>query len=388
MDLEYSEEQTMLRDTTRDVLSKFYDLEKLREVTDTDPGWSRDLWKSLGEIGILGLSFSEDDGGMGAGPEEMSAVLGEFGRALAPEPLLDAIIVPGGLIADTGNAEQKSKYLPALAAGELLAAFAHQEPGDRWPNAAVATTATPAGDGYTLTGTKNPVLHGDCADVLVVTARLEGTIRLFLVDVSGDEAEGGAPPSTDGPGGVTRTSFRTHDSRRGAQIDLQDAPATLLDSGDTATALIHSEVVAQVGLCAEAVGAMDETLRLTAEYLKQRKQFGVPLATFQTLTQRAADMYVLVELARSMSLYATVTLADGDIDPVIASRAKLQICRSARKVGQEAIQMHGGIGITAEYPVGHYVSRLLAIEHTLGGSAEHLRTLSDRIADYDKILIG
>ncbi|HEY9314768.1 acyl-CoA dehydrogenase family protein [Williamsia sp.] len=374
MDFEYNEEQTMLRDTTRDVLSKFYDLEKLREVTDTDLGWSRNLWKSLGEIGILGLSFSEEDGGMGAGPEEMSAVLGEFGRALAPEPLLDAVIVPGGLIADTGSAEQKSKYLPALAAGELLAAFAHQEPGDRWPNAAVATTATPAGDGYTLTGTKNPVLHGDCADLLVVTARLDGDIRLFLVD--GDAT------------GIARTPFRTHDSRRGAQIDLQDAPATLLDSGDTATALTRSEVVAQVGLCAEAVGAMDETLRLTAEYLKQRKQFGVPLAKFQTLTQRAADMYVLVELARSMSLYATVTLADGDIDPVIASRAKLQISRSARKVGQEAIQMHGGIGITAEYPVGHYVSRLLAIEHTLGGSAEHLRTLSERIADYDKILIG
>ncbi|PXW29079.1 UNVERIFIED_CONTAM: hypothetical protein DES50_110115 [Williamsia faeni] len=374
MDFEYSEEQTMLRDTTRDVLSKFYDLEKLREVTDTDLGWSRDLWKSLGEIGILGLSFSEDDGGMGAGPEEIGAVLGEFGRALAPEPLLDAVIIPGGIIADTGNDEQRSKYLPALASGELLAAFAHQEPGDRWPNAAVTTTATSAGDGYTLTGTKNPVLHGDCADVLVVTARLDGDIRLFLLDADAT--------------GVARTAFRTHDSRRGAQIVLQDAPATLLDSGDTAAALIRSEVVAQVGLCAEAVGAMDEAVRLTAEYLKQRKQFGVPLARFQTLTHRAADMYVLVELARSMSLYATVALAEGDVDPVIASRAKLQICRSARKVGQESIQMHGGIGITAEYPVGHYASRLLAIEHTLGGSAEHLRTLADRVADYDKILIG
>lgn len=374
MDFEYSEEQTMLRDTTRDVLSKFYDLEKLRAVTDTDLGWSRDLWKSLAEIGILGLQFSEADGGMGAGPEEIGAVLGEFGRALAPEPLLDAVIIPGAIIADTGDAEQKSKYLPALASGELLAAFAHTEPGDRWPNAAVATTATRSGDAYTLTGTKNPVLHGDCADLLVVTARLDNAVALFLVDVAGQ--------------GITRTPFRTHDSRRGAQIELQDAPATLLAAGDTSAALIRSEVLAQVGLCAEAVGAMDETLRLTAEYLKQRKQFGVPLAKFQTLTQRAADMYVLVELARSMSLYATVSLADGDIDPVIASRAKLQICRSARKVAQEAIQMHGGIGITAEYPVGHYASRLLAIEHTLGGSAEHLRTLSDRIADYDKILIG
>ncbi len=386
MDFEYNEEQTMLRDTTRDVLTKFYDLEKLRDVTDSDLGWSRDVWKSLGEIGILGLSFSEDDGGMGAGPEEVAAVLGEIGRALAPEPLLDAVLIPGGLIADVGSAEQKSKYLPQLASGDLLAAFAHTEPGDRWPHTAVKTTATAAGEGYTLTGRKNPVLHGDCADVLVVTARLDDEIRLFLVD---SDARG-----------VQRTNFRTHDSRRGAQVDLQDAPATLLDSGDTAgdqakrsststtAALVKAEVVTQVALCAEAVGAMEQTLRLTTDYLKQRKQFGVPLAKFQALTHRAADMFVLVELARSLSLYATVSLSEGDVDPVIASRAKLQVCRSARKVGQEAIQMHGGIGITAEYPVGHYVSRLLAIEHTLGGAAEHLRILSDQVADYDKIMIG
>ncbi|ORM26931.1 acyl-CoA dehydrogenase family protein [Williamsia sp. 1135] len=374
MDFEYNEEQTLLRDTTRDVLTKFYDLEKLRDVTDTDLGWSRDVWKSLGEIGILGLSFSEEDGGMGAGPEEISAVLGEFGRALAPEPLLDAVLIPGGLIADVGSADQKSKYLPQLASGDLLGAFAHTEPGDRWPHTAVKTTATASGDGHTLTGRKNPVLHGDCADVLVVSARLDDEIRLFLVDADAQ--------------GLTRTDFRTHDSRRGAEIDLQDAPATLLDSGDTAAALVKAEVVAQVALCAEAVGAMEQTLRLTTDYLKQRKQFGVPLAKFQALTHRAADMYVLVELARSLSLYATVTLAEGEVDPVIASRAKLQVCRSARKVGQEAIQMHGGIGITAEYPVGHYVSRLLALEHTLGGAADHLRTLSDQVGDYDKILIG
>lgn len=380
MDFELNEEQTMLRDTAHDVLTKFYDIEKLREVTATDLGWSRDVWKSLAEIGILGLPFSEDDGGMGAGPEEVAAVLGEIGRSLAPEPVLDAVYVPGGLIAETGSAEQRAQYLPQLASGELLAAFAHTEPGDRWPSAAVSTTATASGDGYVLTGRKNPVLHGDCADILVVTARIDaqgqgqGEIGLFLVDATAT--------------GVSRTAFRTHDMRRGAQVELQDAPATRLAEGDVAAALVRSEVVTQVALCAEAVGAMEQSLRFTTEYLKQRKQFGVPLAKFQTLTQRAADMYVLLEQARSMSLYATVTLADGDVSPIVASRAKLQICRSARKIGQEAIQMHGGIGITAEYPVGHYVSRLLAIEHTLGGASEHLRTLSNQIADYDKILIG
>ncbi|SDE38283.1 acyl-CoA dehydrogenase family protein [Rhodococcus tukisamuensis] len=376
MDFELNDEQGMLRDTTRELLGRSYDAEKRNAVIATDLGWSQDVWKNFAEIGLLGLPFAEADGGMGAGPVETMAVMNEIGRSLAPEPYLDAVLVPGGLIAEVGSAEQRAAVLPTLSEGGILLAFAHDEPGTRWPAAAVSTTATPKGDGWILNGRKNPVLHGDCADILVVSAALpDGGVGLFLVNVDAD--------------GVTRTKYATHDGLRGAQVDLVEAPAKALgDGSDASAAITAAQVRAQAALCAEAVGAMSEALRLTTEYLKQRKQFGVPLAKFQTLTQRAADMYVRLELASSMSLYATMSLADGVVDPIVASRAKLQIGRVAREIGAEAIQMHGGIGMTAEYPVGHYVSRLIAIDHTLGSADDHLRVLAGQVASYDKVDIS
>ncbi|MGV9864218.1 acyl-CoA dehydrogenase family protein [Rhodococcus koreensis] len=364
MDFELTDEQKLLRDTTRELLGRSYDAEKRNAVTDTEQGWSSQVWKQLAEVGLLGLSFDEEDGGMGAGPVEVASVMTEIGRRLAPEPVLDAVLVPGGLIAAAGSAEQRRRILPDVSEGTLLLAFADREPGVRWPSPRVSTTATKDGDAWTLTGTKNPVPHGGSANTLVVTAALpEGGVGLFLVD--GDAA------------GLTRTPYATHDGLRAAQVELSGTPAEPLgEGGDASSAIEGAHIRAQAALCAEAVGAMEEALRLTTEYLKTRKQFGVPIAKFQTLTHRAADMYVLLELARSMSLYATMSLADGTVDPVVASRAKLQIGRSARTIGQEAIQMHGGIGMTAEYPVGHYVSRLTAIEHTLGGSDDHLRVLA------------
>ncbi|QYB05906.1 acyl-CoA dehydrogenase family protein [Rhodococcus sp. USK10] len=364
MDFELTDEQKLLRDTTRELLGRSYDAEKRNAVTDTEQGWSPQVWKQLAEVGLLGLSFDEEDGGMGAGPVEVASVMTEIGRRLAPEPVLDAVLVPGGLIAAAGSTEQRRRILQDVSEGTLLLAFADREPGVRWPSARVSTTATKDGDAWTLTGTKNPVPHGGSANTLVVSAALpDGGVGLFLVD--GDAT------------GLTRTPYATHDGLRAAQVELSGTPAEPLgEGGDASAAIEGAHIRAQAALCAEAVGAMEEALRLTTEYLKTRKQFGVPIAKFQTLTHRAADMYVLLELARSMSLYATMSLADGTVDPVVASRAKLQIGRSARTIGQEAIQMHGGIGMTAEYPVGHYVSRLTAIEHTLGGSDDHLRVLA------------
>lgn len=373
MDFALTEEQALLRDTTRELLGRSYDTEKRNAVTATERGWSPQVWKQFAELGLLGLSFAEDDGGMGAGPVETAAVLTEIGRRLAPEPVLDAVLVPGGLISDGGSAEQRRWLLPAVAEGTTLLAFAHAEPATRWPATEITTTAARQGDSWVLTGTKNPVPHGDCADVLLVSAALpDGGVGLFLLGA--------------GARGATRKNYATHDGLRAAQLELQDAIADPLGAGGDAAALIEAaQVRAQAALCAEAVGAMEETLRLTTEYLEARKQFGVPLAKFQTLTQRAADMYVSLELARSMSLYATMSLADGVVDSLIASRAKLQIGRSARHIGQEAIQMHGGIGMTAEYPVGHYVSRLTAIEHTLGASTDHLRVLAAAVADHEMV---
>ncbi|MGW4714991.1 acyl-CoA dehydrogenase family protein [Nocardia sp. NPDC004260] len=370
MDFDLTDEQVMLRDTVRDLLARNYDAESRLKVVDSELGWSRDVWRQLADLGVLGLSFTEEDGGVGAGPVETMVVLEEVGRRLAPEPILDAVLVPGGLVAAAGSAEQRQRILPEVASGAKLLAFAHAEPGVRWPAAELATTATAQGDSYTLTGVKNPVAHGDSADELVVSAALpEGGVGLFLV----------APDAT----GVVRKSYRTVDGQRGAQVELTDAPAERLGAADATEAIESVLTHAQASLCAESVGAMEEALRLTTDYLKQRKQFGVTLSKFQTLTQRAANMYVSLELARSMSLYATASLADGADDPVIASRARLQVGRAARHIGQEAIQMHGGIGVTAEYPVSHYVARLTAIERTLGSGLEHLRVLSSRVGDYE-----
>ncbi|MDL9946708.1 acyl-CoA dehydrogenase family protein [Gordonia sp. ABSL11-1] len=370
MDFELSDEQTMLRDTVREVLTRKYDVETLRAVTDTELGWDKGVWKSLADIGILGLTFPEDDGGMGAGPVEFTSVMTEIGRSLAPEPYLDSALVPGSLVGATADDATRAEILGGLASGEILAAFAHLEAGDRWPGAKVATTATDD----KLNGTKVLVGHGDCADKLVVSARTDDGVGLFLTDANAD--------------GVTRTPYRTHDRRRGAQIEFSDAAATRLGSGDASEVIANAEVGIQTALCAEAVGAMERALDLTVDYLKTRKQFGVTLSQFQTLTQRAADMYTQLELARSMSLYATTALADGGCDPIIASRAKLQICRSGRLIGQEAIQMHGGIGMTAEYPVGHYVSRLTAISHTLGDAQDHVAKIAASINDWDMITVG
>lgn len=369
MDFQLSDEQSLLRDTTRDLLARTYDPESRNKVIGSDLGWSREVWSQLADTGILGLGFEPDE----SGQIEIAVVLTEIGRRLAPEPVLHAALGPGALIAELGSQDQK-QLLDEVASGQRLLAFAHLEPGQRKPSAELTTKAAQQGDSWTVSGRKNPVLAGDCADTLVVSAALpDGGTGLFLVDAGSAKS-------------VTRQPYRTFDGQRGAQIDLDSAAAEPLgEAVDASDAIRNAVVRIQSALCAEALGAMEESLRLTTDYLKTRKQFGVTLNKFQALTQRAADMYVSLELARSMSLYSAMSIADGNLDPVIASRAKLQIGRSGRHIAQESIQMHGGIGVTAEYPISHYAARLTAIEHTLGTSGEHLHNLIDHIDDYDLV---
>jgi alkylation response protein AidB-like acyl-CoA dehydrogenase len=364
MDFQLSDEQALLRDTTRDLLARSYDPESRNKVIDTDLGWNRDVWSQLADIGILGLGFDPAE----SGQIEIMVVLTEIGRRLAPEPVVHAALGPGSLIAEHGSGAQK-ELLDEVAAGQRLLAFAHLEPGHRKADAKLATVAEQQGDSWVLSGRKNPVPAGDCADTLVVSAILpDGSTGLFLVDAEK----------------VTRHPYPTFDGQRGAQIDLDGTPAEPLgEAQDASDAVGHAVIRIQSALCSEAVGAMEEALRLTTDYLKTRKQFGVTLNKFQTLTQRSADMYVSLEMARSMNLYAAMSIADGNLDPLIASRAKLQIGRSGRHIAQESIQLHGGIGMTAEYPVGHYAARLTAIEHTLGSSQDHLQVLIDHVGDYD-----
>ncbi|MBS4727172.1 acyl-CoA dehydrogenase family protein [Mycobacterium sp. SM1] len=366
MDFQLSDEQILLQDTTRDVLSRSYSPETRNSIIDTDLGWSPEVWRRFAETGILGLGFESGE----AGQIEIMLVLIEIGRRLAPEPVMDAALGPGAIIAAHGTAAQR-RLLDDVAAGRRLLAFAHLEPGMRAASADIATAAVQRAGSWLVSGRKNPVLAGDSADTLVVSAALpDGGTGLFLVDADT----------------VARRRYRTFDGRRAAQIDLDHSPAEPLGTGGAASRAIRDAIIrAHSALCAEAVGAMAEALRLTTDYLKTRKQFGVTLNKFQTLTQRAADMYVSLELARSMNLYAAMSIAEGNLDPVIAARANLQICRSGRHIAQEAIQLHGGIGMTAEYPVGHYAARLTAIERSLGAPYDQLRVLVDHLGDYDVV---
>ncbi|MCW2846441.1 MAG: acyl-CoA dehydrogenase, partial [Marmoricola sp.] len=355
MDFTLDGEQTALRDAVRGLL-KGYDTEHRREVVAEDPGFDEKLWGRLAEMGVLGLPFAEDDGGMGAGPAEVSVVAEEFGRVIAPEPFVEAVVLAGGLVAAHGSDEQKKEILGGLASGELVPAFAWSDPTGGEGGVTV--------DGDTLTGVKEPVLNGGRADVLVVFA--EG--QLFLVD----------------PAGTERTSYETFDGGRAARIAFDQTPATQLGEGGDVTEGVKDVIAAAtVAYCHEALGAMDSALKLTTDYLPSRKQFGVSLNRFQALTFRAADMYTSLELTRSIVIWATMVLADASTSAEkkreAAARAKLQVSRAARHIGQEAIQLHGGIGMTAEFSVGHLTARLTAIDHLLGDGRQQVRNLSRRL---------
>jgi alkylation response protein AidB-like acyl-CoA dehydrogenase len=350
----YDNEQIALRQAVNALLARAYGGDQRRAVVAADPGFDEKTWARLAEMGVLGLPFAEEDGGMGAGPVEVSIVAEEIGRVLAPEPFVESVVLAGGLVAAVGTAEQRAELLGPLAEGASVLAFAHAEPGSRWEAGAREVQATADGDGWRLSGVKEPVPHGARADVLVVSAVVDGTTRLFLV--RGD-AEG-----------LTRTGYRTHDGGRAANVTFDGAPAQLLGEGDAdrTTSVEEALARARVAYASEAIGAMETALATTSEYLRTRKQFGVTLNKFQALTFRAADMYVSLELARSTVLWATLVVDAGGDVVTAGLRARLQSSRAGRHIGKEAIQLHGGIGMTAEYKIGHYTSRLTAIDHQLG----------------------
>ena len=375
MDFTYDDEQQALREAVRGLVGKSYaDFENRRRTVADEPGFDEKLWTRLAEMGVLGLPFEERYGGMGAGPVEVGIVAQELGRVVAPEPFLTSVVLAGGVVALAGTEEQKTSVLEGVASGETVLAFAHAEPGTRWTPSAEKVTATASGDGWTLSGVKEPVLHGARADRLVVSAALpEGGTGLFLV-------EGDAP-------GLTRSGYPTFDGGRAARVALDGTPAAALGSGDATRHIARALDGARVAAASEAVGAMEVALSATSEYLRSRKQFGVPLNTFQALTFRAADMYVSLELARSITLWATMVLAAGSDAEVAdaAARAGLQVSRSGRHIGQEAIQLHGGIAMTAEYSVGSYTAHLTALDHLLGDGGHHLAALSATVGDHDEV---
>jgi len=374
MDFTYDDEQQALREAVRGLVGKTYsDFENRRRAVADEPGFDEKLWTRLAEMGVLGLPFDEAYGGMGAGPVEVGIVAQELGRVIAPEPFLTSVVLAGGLVAAAGSDEQRTELLGALSSGEAVLAFAHAEPGTRWTASPSAVTATSTGDGWTLTGVKEPVPHGARADTLVVSAALpDGGTGLFVV-------AGDAP-------GLTRTGYATFDGGRAARVALDGTPAVSLGDGDATAHVARALDAARIAVCAEALGAMEVALSATSEYLTSRKQFGVPLKTFQALTFRAADMYVSLELARSITLWATMVLASGTDEEIAdaAARAGLQVSRAGRHIGQEAIQLHGGIAMTAEYRVGSLTSHLTALDHLLGDGNHHLARLSAGVDDHEE----
>ncbi|MDQ6641435.1 MAG: acyl-CoA/acyl-ACP dehydrogenase [Actinomycetota bacterium] len=366
MDFNLDDEQTALRDAVRGLL-KGYDAETRRKVTENDPGYDEDIWQRLADMGILGLPFSEDDGGSGAGPVELAVISEEIGRVIAPEPFVESVVLAGGMVAAAGSSEQRKEILGGLSSGDLVLAFAHVEPGGRWSTAAGGVSA----DGDTLTGVKEPVLNGARADLLVVTAKTPDGVGLFVVD----------------PKDLERAAYPTFDGGRAARIEFDKTAATPLgDGGDASAVIANTVAIAQIAYCHEALGAMDTALQLTTSYLTTRKQFGVTLNRFQDLTFRAADMYTSLELTRSIVTWATMVLNDAASTPKTvreaASRAKLQTSLAGRHIGQEAIQLHGGIGMTAEFIVGHLTARLTAIDHLLGDGREHTARLATTLTDH------
>lgn len=377
MDFTFDTEQNALREAVAGLLMRAYGGDQRRTVTREDPGFDEKTWAQLAEMGVLGLPFAEEDGGMGAGQVEVALVATEIGRVLAPEPFVESVVLAGGLVAAVGTAEQRAALLGPLAEGASLLAFAHAEPASRWSASASGVTAVPSGTGWTLSGVKEPVQHGARADVLVVSAVVDGGTRLFVVQ--GDAS------------GLIRTGYRTHDGGRAARVVFADTPAELLGDGDDDRTADVAQALARatVAYAHEAVGAMDTALTTTSEYLTTRKQFGVSLNKFQALTFRASDMYVSLELVRSTALWATMVLDAADSTPeqvlAAADRARLQTSRAGRHIGKEAIQLHGGIGVTAEYKVGHYTSRLTAIDHLLGDGDWAAGRLAERIDTYGTV---
>ena len=353
MELDLTDEQKMLGDAVRSLLDKRYDANARLARLESSDTFDRDMWKQYAELGLLGLTFDEQYGGAGMGVGELSVVMEAFGRSLVLEPFLATVVLGGALVAAAGTPDQKAAILPGVADGSVVLAFAAAEVGSRWSLTDIVTTATPAGDGWTVSGEKIAVLGGDVAEQLVVSARTpDGVVGLFLVDAAD----------------VTRDSYRQQDGLGAADVVLSDAPAAAL--GSPADALAHLEAVLDVAttaLCFEAVGAMDRMLWITVDYLKTRVQFGQPISVFQALQFRAADMYVSLEQARSMAMVARLALANDDVAERrrAVQAAKIQIDTSSRHVGQEAIQLHGGIGMTMEYPVGHFVKRTAVIAKTL-----------------------
>ena len=374
MDFTFTEEQLMLQETVRRFIAKDYSFARRQHIKNTEAaGFSRAVWQAFAELGLLALHVPHADGGLGGGPIDSVLMMGAIGEGLVLEPYLASAVVATKAIADMANASQRAAWLPAMAAGELIAVLAHDEAASRYDWQAITTTALRSAGGYLLQGQKHVIAHGGSADLLLVSARLvEEDNALALFALPRDTA------------GVRLLRYATVDDVPACDLFLDEValPASARLDGANAARLEAVLACALAAVCAEAIGALDKLLAATTDYARSRKQFGQPIGKFQALQHRMADMVLHIEQARSMSYLAAVRCAHDDAAERrrALSAAKVIIGQACRFVGQQAVQLHGGMGVTEELDVSHYFKRLMAIELQAGSTEQHLEAFADQLA--------
>jgi alkylation response protein AidB-like acyl-CoA dehydrogenase len=372
MDFDFSQEQQSVQDSVKRFCEREYAFDKRQKALQTDEGFSRADWATFAELGWLGAGLSEEDGGFGGGPIENAIILEQFARGLVAAPFLSSAVIATQAIVRLARSDQRDALLAPLVAGESLAALAHGETAQHNFSSDLMTRVVKTKTGYRIDGRKTFVLGGQAADLLLVSAAGEHGVSLFAVHA-------GSP-------GVERVNYHAVDGRRVSDITFKNvevsSAALIGEEGEAAAAIEYALDYGVIGLCAEAVGAMDSALWITRDYLKTRKQFGVTLNTFQALQHRMADMLVETELARSM-LYrgiAALSLENPAARQRGVSAAKAQIGEAGFFVGGQAVQLHGGIGVTEEYIIGHYFKRLALIRGLYGSADQHLVRFSQLAA--------
>ena len=369
MDFSLSEEQTMLVDSVSRFIDNDYDFETRQQTAKEDRGFSEETWKMFAELGWTAIPFAEEDGGFGGGPVELALLMQQFGRGLVVEPYLANVVLAGGVLRRAATDSQKEKWLHPIMGGELQAALAFVEPQSRFDIADIATTATADGDDYVLKGTKALVLNGGNADLIIIPARTSGNrnseqgITLFAVPADS--------------GGLSVQAYPTVDGHRAAEIELDDLRVSanaVIGEKDRGHPVLQAVIDdATLAVSAEAVGIITTMHEKTVEYSKNRVQFGVPIGSFQALQHRMADTLIACEQSYSLMLWAVmVAAANGENSRRAISALKYQIGSAGRKVAQEAVQIHGGMGVTWELDIAHYFKRFSAIELLFGNADFHL----------------
>ncbi len=376
MDFDLSEEQRLLKDSVEGLLADSYDFEQRKKNSAAKKGWSDEVWTKFAEQGLLGLPFAEADGGFGAGAIETMIVMEAMGKSLVVEPYLATVVLGGGFLRHGGSDAQRQAHVPSIIDGSKTLAFAQLEKNSRYDLGDVTTTAKKKGSGYVISGEKFVVGNGDSADTFVVTARTKGGQRdrdgvgVFLVPANAK--------------GVRAKGYPTQDGLRAANVTFEQVEVgadAVLGDPEKGLPLVERVVdEARIALCSEAVGAMDESLKTTIEYLKTRQQFGQNIGKFQALQHRGSDMFVALEQARGITMYGTmaVTYDDAKERSTAIAATKVQVGRSLKYIGQQSIQLHGGVGMTMEYKIGHYFKRLTMIESTFGDADYHLRRIAEQ----------